>query len=223
MSASFTAQAMTVTRRDLLRERRSGEVAWVTLPFGAVALLLVPIAIGTDTPTLRSVGIGMFWVVVMLFGVLIAVRRTTSDSVAQRDMVALTGMDPAAAFVGTAVANFVLLVLFEVVLGVLTVVLYDVELTQPAWIPVIMLLVAAGLSLLGTIAAGIVATGRSTTALVPLIVAPMSVPLLIAATQSFEGLRLGKSILAWILMLVVISLVLAIAGILSARALQETG
>ena len=40
---TFLAQASTITRRDLRRERRSGEVLWVTLPFGAVALLLVPL------------------------------------------------------------------------------------------------------------------------------------------------------------------------------------
>ena len=223
MKPGFMTQAFAVARRDLRRERRSGEVVWVTLPFGAVALLLIPIAIGTDTPTLRRVGIGMFWVVVMLFGVLIAVRRTTADSLAQSDMVALTGIDPAGAFVGTATANVLLLLLFEVVLGVLTVVLYDVDLGGWQWFPVILILVAVGLSLLGTIAAGIVATGRGAAALVPLIVAPMSVPLLIAATQAFEGLRLGESILTWVLMLIVIALVLSIAGVLTARPLQETG
>lgn len=220
MSAPFFAQSKAVTKRDLLRERRSGEVLWITIPFGAVALLLIPIAIGIDTPTLRAVGVGMFWVVIMLFGVLISVRRSTSDSLAQRDMVALTGVDPAAAFVGSAVASFLLLMIFEVVLGALTIILYDISLTGWAWIPLILVLVAAGLSLLGTLAGAIVATGQSASALVPFIVAPLSVPILIAATQSFEGLRLGHSILTWVLMLVVVALVLAIAGVLAARPLQ---
>jgi heme exporter protein B len=223
MSVSFFGQARTVANRDLLRERRSGEVAWVTLPFGAVALLLVPIAIGTDAPTLRAVGIGMFWVVVMLFGVLVSVRRTGADSQSQKDMVSLTGIDPAASFVGSAVASSLLLVVFEVILGLLTIALYDIRIVGWAWVPLILILVAVGLGLLGTLAGGIVATDRSAAALVPLIVAPMSVPLLIAATQAFEGLRLGHSILTWILMLVVVVLVLAIAGVLSARPLQETG
>jgi heme exporter protein B len=223
MSVSFLGQARTVASRDLLRERRSGEVAWVTLPFGAVALLLVPIAIGTDAPTLRAVGIGMFWVVVMLFGVLISVRRTGADSQSQKDMVSLTGIDPAASFVGSATSSSLLLVVFEVILGLLTIALYDIRIVGWAWVPLILVLVAIGLGLLGTLAGGIVATDRSAAALVPLIVAPMSVPLLIAATQAFEGLRLGHSILTWILMLVVVVLVLAIAGVLSARPLQETG
>jgi len=222
MTPSFFSQASAITRRDLMRERRSGEVLWVTLPFGAVALLLIPIAIGVDTPTLKDVGVGMFWVVIMLFGVLVAVRRTTTANQAERDMVALTGLDPAASYVGSALANFVLLLAYEVVLGALTVVLYDIEMTGFAWFPLILILVAAGLALLGTLAGAIVAGGTGTSALVPFIVAPLSVPLLIAATQSFEGLRLGHSILTWVLMLVVIVLVLAIAGVLTARPLQET-
>jgi heme exporter protein B len=87
---------------------------------------------------------------------------------------------------------------------------------------VVLVLAAAGLSLLGTLAAGIVATGQSTTALVPLLVAPLSVPLLLGATQSFEAIRLGRSSLSWVLLMTIVVLLLAVAGVLSARPLQET-
>ena len=219
----FWTQTLTITRRDLLRERRSGEVLWVTLPFGAIALLLVPLAIGTDTRTLEEIGLGMFWVIVMLFGVLIAVRQTNAETQPQRDQVALSGIDPAAAYVGRSLASFLLLVVFETVLLVVTIALYDIPLVGFEWMPLVIILVAAGLSLLGTLAAGIVSTGRSAAALVPLLVAPLSVPLLIGATQTFESLRFGRSSLAWILMMTVVTLLLAVAGVLSARTLQETG
>jgi heme exporter protein B len=219
---TFIAQASTITRRDLRRERRSGEVLWVTLPFGAVALLLVPLAIGTDAPLLERVGPGIYWVVVMLFGVLIAIRQTNAETIPQRDQVALTGLDPAAVYIGKCAASFVLLVVFEVVLGVVAVVLYDVAPEGIALLGVVMVIVAAGMALLGTLAAGIVSTGSSATALVPLVVAPLSVPLLIGATQALEALRFGGSSLTWVLMMIVTVLVLAIAGVLSARPLQET-
>lgn len=219
----FRAQVITIARRDLRRERRTGEVVWVTLPFGAIALLLVPLAIGTDAPMLQRIGPGLFWVVVMLFGVLISVRQTNAETTAQRDQVALTGLDPAAIYVGRAVASFVLLVVFQAVLGVVTLVLYDVPVEGLVLLPVTFLVVGAGLALLGTLAAGIVSTGTNATALVPLLVAPLSIPLLIGATQALEALRLGRSSLTWVLMMIVTVLVLAIAGVLSARPLQETG
>ena len=221
-SPGFFHQSGTITRRDLLRERRSGEVLWVTLPFGAIALLLVPLAIGTDAPMLQRIGPGMFWVIVMLFGVLIAIRQTNAETTAQRDLVALTGLDPAAIFVGKAAASFLLLVVFELVLGIVTVVLYDVSPSGWLVLPVVLVLAAAGLSLLGTLAAGIVATGQSATALVPLLVAPLSVPLLLGATQALEAIRLGRSSLSWVLMMAIVVLLLAVAGVLSARPLQET-
>mgnify|MGYP001813638971 CR=1 FL=1 len=220
---SFRGQALTITRRDLNRERRSGEVLWVTLPFGAVALFLMPIAIGNDIPGLADIGVGLFWLVVMLFGVLIAIRQTSAETEAQRDMVTMTGIDPAAVFVGKAAASFLLILLFELVLGALTIVLYDVELVGLAFIPVVFVLAGAGLSLLGTIAAGIVSSGRNAAALVPLLVAPLSVPLLIGATQSYEALSLGRSSLSWVLMMAITVLVLAVAGVLSAQPLQESG
>jgi heme exporter protein B len=219
----FWNQAFTITRRDLVRERRSGEVLWVTLPFGAIALLLVPLAIGTDTKTLEAIGLGMFWVIVMLFGVLIAIRQTNTETQPQRDLVALAGIDPAAAYVGRSIASFLLLLVFETVLLVVTIALYDVPLVGFGWMPLVIILVAAGLSLLGTLAAGIVSTGRAAAALVPLLVAPLSVPLLIGATQTFEALRFGRSSLAWVLMMTLVTLVLAVAGVLSARSLQEAG
>jgi heme exporter protein B len=219
----FWNQAFTISHRDLLRERRSGEVLWVTLPFGAIALLLIPLAIGTDTRTLEAIGLGMFWVIVMLFGVLIAVRQTNAETQAQRDQVALSGIDPAAAYIGRSLASFLLLIVFEAVLLVVTIALYDIPLVGFGWMPLVIVLVAAGLSLLGTLSAGIVSTGRSAAALVPLLVAPLSVPLLIGATQTFESLRFGRSSLAWILMMTIVTLLLAVAGVLSARTLQESG
>jgi heme exporter protein B len=220
---SIWAQAGAVTRRDLLRERRRGEVVWMIIPFAAVALLLFPLAIGTDAATLERIGPGTYWVVVMLFGILVAVRQAGTETQAQRDAVSLLGLDPAAWFAGRSAASFALLLGFEAVVGAVAVALYDVPLGSVWWLLLIAPLVAAGLAMLGTIAAGVVSTGYAGAALVPFLVAPLSVPLLLAATQSFEALRLGRSILGWILLMVVVVLVTAITGTLTARPLQESG
>ena len=43
-----------------------------------------------------------------------------------------------------------------------------------------------------------------------------------AAAQATEGLRLGTGILRWVLLLAVTDLMLAIAGVLTARPLEES-
>jgi len=197
-------------------------VLWITVPFGAVALLLVPLAIGTDLALLRDIGPGLYWVIVMLFGVLVAVRRTTMDSGGQRDLAARLGIDPAATFVGRVLASGTLLLAFEAVLGVVAVALYDIPLEGWPFLLLILPLAGAGLALLGTLAGTVVATLPSGTALVPLLVAPLAVPLLLGATHALEGLQNDRSILSWMLLMVLVVLVVAIAGVLTARPLQET-
>ena len=224
MSPTFSSQLRAVVRRDLDRERRSGEVVWITIPFGAIALILVQLAVGADVPVLRELGPGLYWAVVLLFGVLISVRRTTVETPAQRDLIALLGIDPAAAFAGRALASTLLLIGFEVIVGGVAVLFYDIQLSAIGWVLTALILPVAayGMAVLGTIAGSIATRAAIGPALIPLIVAPLAVPLLLAAAESVEGLRNGTGILPWMLLMVTVDLVLSIAGVTTARPLMET-
>jgi heme exporter protein B len=220
--SGFWAQAGAVARRDFYRERRAGEVAWITIPFGAIALLLVPLAVGTDIPLLRAIGPGLFWVIVMLFGVLISVRRTAGETSAQRDLMSLLGIDAGAAFTGRVLASTGMLLAFEIVIGAVAVLLYDIRLEGWPWLLLIVPLAAIGLGLLGAVAGGVTSSLNASAALVPLLVAPLAVPLLLAATEAMDSIQTDGSILPWVLLMVVVDLALAIAGVLTAGPLQET-
>ena len=221
MSGGFRSQVSAVIERDLARERRRGDVLWITIPFGAMALLLVPLAVGTDAVLLQRIGPGMFWVIVMLFGVLVAVGRASVETQSQRDMASLLGLDPAAGYVGRSMSAAALLLGFEIVVGAVAVVLYDIELFGIPWLVASLIIVALGLGLLGSLASALVNSASAGTALVPLLVAPLSVPLLLGATQAYEGLRLGNSILPWMLLMVAVVLLAAVVGVVTARPLQE--
>jgi heme exporter protein B len=115
-----------------------------------------------------------------------------------------------------------LLLVYEIVVGVVAVVLYNIEVIGIPWLALTLVITAVGLGLLGSLAASLVSSSSAGSALVPLLVAPLSVPLLLGATQVYEGLRLGRSILPWMLLMVVVMLVTAIIGVGTARPLQET-
>ncbi len=221
-SPTLFEQTMVAAKRDLARERRRGEVLWVTIPFGVVAMLLIPMAVSADAPRLRELGPGLYWVVVLLFGVLVTVRSTAADSQQQRDLNRLIGLDPAAGFAGRTLASFVLLMIFELVVGAATVTLYDVALTGWLWLPMILVIAGSGLALIGSLAASIAGSLATGSALVPLLVAPLAVPLLLGATQALDGLRMGNTIIQWILLMITVVIVLMIVGVVTARALQET-
>ena len=56
MTTGFWHQVRAVVDRDLLRERRGGDVLWITIPFGALALLLVPLAVTSGNWAIRRLG-----------------------------------------------------------------------------------------------------------------------------------------------------------------------
>lgn len=220
---STRSQVRALLGSELRDEVRAGEVGYVVAPFAVVALLIIPMAVGIDTPLLSRIGPGIFWSIVLLFGVIVTQRRSATAPAAVRDMLRLAAVDPAARFGATSIASFVLLVGFEVVAGVTTVFLYGPVLTDWWWLAAILPLTAAGLAMIGTIAGAITAGLEVRSALAPLIVVPIAVPLLLGAAQATEGLRLGAGILRWLLLLSAVDLVLAIAGVLTARPLEEAG
>ena len=221
----FMKQALITVQKDLLIEGRTGEVLLVTVPFGALALLLIPIAIGTDTPTLSRVGIGMFWVVAVLFGMLVTQRATATDSEATSDLFRLIGVDPAAVFVGRTLASAALLIGFEAVTAPVAIALYSPSGVQRwPWLIPTAILVAFGLAAVGTLAGEITAGLRGRSTLAPLLVAPAAAPLLFAAGQvsdlarssrtASESLVGGGSIISWILLMLAMDIGVTIAGIL---------
>lgn len=215
-------QMAAMTGKDLLIERRSREVLLVTVPFAVMVVAMFPIALSGNRPLLAEIGLGILWAVITVFGILIALRRSGEEQQPSRDLLTLSGLDPAAEFAGRSLATFALLLTLEVVLAPVIVVMYDVRPSSDwMWLLLTGTLFAAGLSLVSTIAAGMTAGLAGRHALVPLLVAPLAVPLLVAATRSADSLRAGTGILAWTLVLLAMVLALAVTGVLSASPLRE--
>lgn len=219
---SLLGQTAALVRSELRSELRAGEVLFVIVPFGAIALLLVPMAIGTDAPLLARLGPGLYWVVVLLFGVLVTQRQTAIVGRAQRDLLRLLGVDPAARFFATAATATVLLLAFETVVGVVAIVLYGSDLGDAVWLIAVLPLVAAGLAMVGTLAGSIAVELGQRSSLAPLLVAPLAIPILLGAAQANDGLLQRESILGWLAVLLITDLVIALVGVLSARPLEET-
>lgn len=220
---TFRKQAMIILRRDLRIEGRSGEAMFITVPFGLVALFLIPLALPLDTELLSSIGPGMFWVVTLLFGMFITFRQSAAESPAQKEQLRMLGIDPAARFAGRAGASTLLLLVFELILAPTMIVLFAPA-AVPGWLAVtpLALLAAAGLAIIGTLAADLTASLRTRSALAPLLVAPLSVPLLVPAAQGLESIRTKNGILIPALFMLAVVLAVAVIGVVTAQPLEET-
>jgi heme exporter protein B len=219
----FWIQAWTIARRDLLVEGRSRETVAVVVPFAAAAVFVVPFATDALDVRLATIAFPVYWLVGLLFGMQVALRQTAVESLPQRRQLALLGTDPVARFTGRVASAAVLVLVVLVVTAPLIFLFYDPDPIARPWpMTGVLVLFAAGMAMLSTLA-GDITTGLATrTSLAPLLVVPVSVPLLLGAAQSLESLVRGRTTLPWVLTLVVTDLALALTGVLTARSLEES-
>jgi heme exporter protein B len=161
-------------------------------------------------------------VVLLLFGTIVTLRHSAAPSEPRRDLLVLLGVDPAARFAAASLASALLLIGFAAVMAAGTLILYDPELTGLGWLALVVPLVCAGLAMVGTIAGSVAGGVGTRSSLAPLLVVPAAVPILLSAAQATEGLRSGTGILRWILLLAVVDVILAMAGVLTARPLEDS-
>jgi len=217
----FWGQAGAIARRDLLIEGRAGEVLSVVIPFAAVAVFVVPLATDTLERRLADLAAPVYWLVALLFGMQVSLRQTAVENQTQRRILALTGADPAARFVGRSAAAALLTLAVLTVTAPLVILFYQPPVEGLATMIPIVGLFAAGLAMLSTLAGDVTVGLRTRSALAPLLVAPLSVPLIIGASQALESLAHGRGTLTWTLLLIVTDLSLAVTGVLTARHLEE--
>jgi len=220
---TFWRQALEIARVDLVVERRAGETIRIVLPFSVVALMVFPLALGLQLSVVSAVGIGVFWALGILFGMQVALRQSAADTPERRDLQLLSGVDPAARFAGRALSGGVLMTAYLGLMLLAMAILFDPDVPGGGW-PVLLVstvLVAIGLTELGTLAGEVTSGLRSRTPLASLIVAPLALPLVIGASQSVEALERDTGILPWTLLLIASDLALAVAGVALARPLEE--
>jgi heme exporter protein B len=219
---SFVEQAMLIAARDLRIEGRAGEVGGIVLPFAAAAVFVVPLASNPLEVRLADIGWPVFWLVALLFGLQISMRQTGTESPTQRRHMMPLGVDPLARFVGRALAAATLMFGILVVIGPLVVLFYDPDVRPPVPPAIgILVLFTVGLAMIATLAGDVTVGLRARSSLAPLLVAPLSVPLLVGGARAFESLSRGSGSLVPTLLLVVADLALAATATLTARHLEN--
>ncbi|HEY1739899.1 MAG TPA: heme exporter protein CcmB [Acidimicrobiia bacterium] len=217
-------EAMLVAAKDLRIEARARVGLAQILPFGAIVLLLFAFALDLNRGLLPEVAPGLFWIAVLLASILAVSRSFAVESEHNaRDNLRLLGIDGAAIFLGKAAAIVVELLALEAVLLMGTFVFYDVS--ARGMVAIIPAAVAAtcGIAATGTVY-GILAAGlRMRETLVPLLVLPITAPVMLGATRAFEEALGGNTSQAWpwVQLLVVFAAIYVIAGVLAFGPLLE--
>lgn len=187
-----------VAGKDLRIEARSRITAQQIVPFALVVLLLFAFALDPDRGVLRRVAPGLFWVTVLL-AALLAVSRSFAVEAQNgaRDGLRLSGLDPAAIFLGKAGAVAVQLIALEAILSIGVVVLFDVSLGSIGPLLLATVLATVGVAATGTLYGVLAASSGARETLVPLLVLPVVSPVLLGATRAWEDAIDGVPSDAW--------------------------
>lgn len=197
-----------IAAKDLHSEFRTKESLNAAISFALVILVLFSFAVDPTAEQIREMSGGLLWLAFAFAGALILnrsfARELGNDCL---DMLLAAPLPGAALFLGKAAANFLLLLVVELVTLPLFGVLYNMSWArQPVWLAVVALLATWAMTVIGTVFSALTVNLRLRELMLPMLIYPILIPALMAAMRLTTLLVGGEPIPAedwiWIRLLV---------------------
>jgi heme exporter protein B len=202
--------------KDLRIELRTRDAVSAALVFSILVLVIFNFALDVNTPEMRRLAAGFFWVAFAFAGTL-ALNRSFAlekESGAGRAL-ALAPVDPAGIFLGKAAANALFLLVTQLIALPLFVIFFDVSIVRVWALAASFALGSIAFASTGTLFSAIASNTRMREFLLPLLFLPLSIPALIAAVET-TSFALGNTESAsfWFTLLVVFDVVFLTVSLL---------
>jgi len=193
---TFSAAAI-VLRKELRLEFRTRELLNATTVFALTVVVLFSFAFDPTSAESKRYGPGLLWIAFLFAGTLMLhpsfAREQVNDTL---DALRLAPVSSFAILLAKMAANFIFLLLTEVVLVPVFVVLYNLQTSGILWRLILVLLLGTlGLVVTGTVFSAISAHARMRELLLPLLLLPILAPLLIAAVEATASLFMDDPVL----------------------------
>jgi heme exporter protein B len=209
-----------IARKDLTIELRSKSAFNAVASLGVTILVLLGFALGPDTEALRRAAVGAVWLATLFSGVL-AFNRSFQVEIESRALEPLLQYPGPrwTILAGKLASNVVFTFAMVAIIVFAGTVLFGVRIPD-AW-PSLLLVLAlgvTGLVVLGTFYASMTSRSRAREVLLPLLLFPMLVPVLIAATTASTAL-MGADVMheagSWIRLLIAYDVIFLVATFLA--------
>ncbi|MEX0909632.1 MAG: heme exporter protein CcmB [Gemmatimonadaceae bacterium] len=209
-----------IARKDVTTELRAKAGFNSVASLGVTILILLGLALGPDAQALRDAAVGAVWLALLFSGVLAFNRsfQVELESGALEPLLLYPG-PRWTIFAGKLLGNLIFLTLMVTIVVAVGIVLFSVDIPSrwPTLLGVLALGVL-GLTVLGTFYASMASRSRAREVLLPLLLFPMLVPVLVAATTASKAL-LGADLMhdadAWIRLLAAYDVIFLIATFLA--------
>ena len=195
---SFIGAAALVVRKDLLIESRSREVVYTSLLFAVSCMLVFAFGLVKEGRVVADAAAAILWITIAFAGTL-ALGRIFDRERQNETMRALllAPVPRAAIYVGKFAGVLLLLLLVEAVAVPLVAVMFDAPLfRQGPLIAGLLLAGSLGYAAVGTLFAAMLARSRSRGSLLPVLLYPMTVPVIIGGVRGTAALLQPEADLA---------------------------
>jgi heme exporter protein CcmB len=209
----FVRIAWLILRKDLTVEVRSREIAYTTLFFAVSCVLVFAFALVQEGRGPEDGAAGILWIAIMFAGNLALGRAFERERQAEtlRALLLAPAARPAV-YLGKLLGILALLVAAELVLVPLVAFLFQAGLlAHPFWLAAIVLAGTLGFTAVGTLFAAMLVRARSRDVLLPVLLYPVTVPVIIAGVRGTAALlqpELDEAIVRfWLALLVAFDIV----------------
>jgi heme exporter protein B len=176
-----------VVWKDLLAEYRSRELLGAMLVFALLVILIFNFALELDIRARETVASGVLWVTFAFAGTL-GLNRSMG---VEKDRGCLDGLllapvDRSAIYFGKVLGNLIFMTIVEAIVLPTFSVLYNLNLINAGLIMVVVL-GSIGYAAVGTLLSSMAVQARTRDILLPILLFPVSIPLLLAAVKASNG------------------------------------
>jgi heme exporter protein B len=186
----FARTVWLILRKDLTVEVRSREIAYTTIFFAVSCVLVFAFALVKEGKPPEDGAAGILWIAIAFAGTLALGRGFERERQAETLRALLLAPAPRpAVYVGKLLGIIALLLGAEMVLVPLVTLLYQAPLMDhPGWLALILLAGTLGFCAVGTLFAAMLVRARSRDVLLPVLLYPITVPVIIAGVRGTAAL-----------------------------------
>ena len=223
--SGFLGPILTLALKDILLEVRTKEIVSSVLLFAFLAVIIFSFAFDPTPAVVALVAPGILWVAFTFAGVL----GFNRSFILEKDKGSLDGLllcpvSRDVIYLGKLAGSFLFMIVVEALLLPVFAVLYDFSLFIPELL-LIAALATLGFAAVGTLFSAMAVNTRSRETMLPLLLLPLTVPIIIAAVEAtgaiLDGDSLGDLGRWWQLLLAFDVIFLVLSSLLFGAVLEE--
>ncbi len=186
----FARVAWLIMRKDLTVEIRSREIVYTTAFFAVACVLVFAFALVREGRPLEDAAAGILWIAIAFAGTLALGRTFERERQAETlRALMLAPTSRPAIYVGKLLGIVLLLLLIEAILVPLVALLFHAPVgAEPLLLAALLLSGTLGFAAVGTLFAAMLARARSRDVLLPILLYPITIPVIIAGVRGTAAL-----------------------------------